>query len=462
MSSDPVLAVSGPTRGAVPGRDGSWPTIASLLAHLELQLRVLHRPSQRAVCRTHLHIPFDSQDVAVSNSDWRFAFRSPNARLRWALGCTDACPVTSIALLQHGDALQPDPQALATIEAWLSRQQTTLDVVAVAGFPQRDAAGHVQVPLRVWLPRLWLTAGEPLGVAVVLDRRGEEGELIAEITNLLHRLQPMLPSEPPQACLSSGGDAPVAAALQRLQDPALAKLVVGVPRRWPTPQSPRAVEQRVVQQQATAWICSFSTQLLGDATPRQVVCASPELLVRTAGEHIETLALAGTLAAGQPVAEHLQREHQLVVDYLGDTLQGIGIEVEVGKRQLREAGPLLHLATPLRGRRPPGLDALTAALHLHPTPALLGLPRPVALATVNELEVEPRGWYGGFAGIVSGSGSGEGEFAVLLRGAEFLGEGWRSWAGAGLVATSTSAEEHAEIRNKHNAIGRMLGLAGVP
>ncbi|MBI5608546.1 MAG: chorismate-binding protein [Deltaproteobacteria bacterium] len=364
-------------------------------------------------------------------------------------------------LLTDGDRLRPDPAQLARVDAWLSGLQAHCDAVAVAGFPQRDAHGQLCVPLRAWLPRLWLTSGEPLAVAVVLDKRSDVDALLDEIRSLLGGLRPALacdarvsgPAEP------VGPPAPVAAALDRLHRPGLDKLVVAAAWQWHAPLRPQAVEARLFAQQTGAWICSFSAALLGRGA-HQVVCASPELLVRTQGEHVATLALAGTLAPDETVADHLVREHQLVVDYLDGALQDLGIDVEIGVRQLREAGPLFHLATPLQGHRPPGLDALVAALHLHPTPALLGLPRAPAALALAELEAEPRGWYGGFAGVVSAAGDGEGEFAVLLRGAEWLDPHWRSWAGAGLVAGSTAADELAEIGHKHQAIGHMFGLAG--
>ncbi len=460
---DPVLAVSGPTPGAVPARDGSWPDLTSLLAHFRLQLGILRRPEQRVVCRTHLQNPFDDGQVTVQDSEWRFAWRAPNGRERWALGCADLCPVSRLNLDVQGERLRPDAGQLASVDAWLSGLQVHCDVVAVAGFPQRDATGQLFVPLRAWLPRLWLTAGEPLAVAVVLDRRSEVEDFLGEIRRLLGGLRPAPHAAPPllQPTEPAPSAAPVAAALERLQRPGLDKLVVAAPRLWDAPLQPQVVESRLFSQQRGAWICSFSAALLG-GRPQGVLCASPELLVRTHGEHLETLALAGTLSPGEPVADHLAREHQLVVDYLDGALQDMGIEVQVGERQLRGAGPLFHLATPLSGHRPPGLDALVAALHLHPTPALLGLPRAAAVAALAELEPEPRGWYGGFAGVVSAAGDGEGEFAVLLRGAEWQNPQWRSWAGAGLVAGSTAAAEVAEIRNKHQAIGHMFGLADSP
>jgi isochorismate synthase EntC len=112
--------------------------------------------------------------------------------------------------------------------------------------------------------------------------------------------------------------------------------------------------------------------------------------------------------------------------------------------------------------RPAHLDALTVALNLHPTPALLGTPRAEALAAVAALESEPRSWFGGFAGVLSATGDGCGELAVLLRGAERCSGGWRTWAGSGLVQASHEADERDEVDRKHRAIAAGLGLEDGP
>lgn len=101
------------------------------------------------------------------------------------------------------------------------------------------------------------------------------------------------------------------------------------------------------------------------------------------------------------------------------------------------------------------MDALTAALTLHPTPALLGVPRQRAL-TLLELTEPARALYGGCVGRLTCDGSGDGEVVVLLRGVAQQGGQWHARAGAGLVPGSVPADESVEIAQKLAAIIQSL------
>lgn len=108
-----------------------------------------------------------------------------------------------------------------------------------------------------------------------------------------------------------------------------------------------------------------------------------------------------------------------------------------------------HLETPFDAAAPAGLDILTAAAVLHPTPALGGVPRGAALDLARAVEGFDRGWYAGGVGWLDGRGGGElavGIRAVLLRGAAAT-----AFAGAGLVAASDPAAEAREIALKLRA-----------
>ena len=66
-----------------------------------------------------------------------------------------------------------------------------------------------------------------------------------------------------------------------------------------------------------------------------------------------------------------------------------------------------HLATEISGTLPEARGLLSVAGLLHPTPAVGGEPREVALALVDEHEGFDRGWYAGPIGWLGADGDGE-------------------------------------------------------
>ena len=87
---------------------------------------------------------------------------------------------------------------------------------------------------------------------------------------------------------------------------------------------------------------------------------------------------------------------------------------------------------------------------LHPTPAVNGAPREVALDLIGRYEGLDRGRYGGPVGWVDAAGNGA--WTVGIRSAELDGHRARLFAGVGVVADSDPAAELAETRAKFEAL----------
>ena len=87
---------------------------------------------------------------------------------------------------------------------------------------------------------------------------------------------------------------------------------------------------------------------------------------------------------------------------------------------------------------------------LHPTPAVGGSPKDVALPLIRALEGIDRGWYAGALGWTDAAE--DGEFCVALRCALVEGATARCYAGDGIVADSDPAEELAETEVKLGAL----------
>jgi menaquinone-specific isochorismate synthase len=193
-----------------------------------------------------------------------------------------------------------------------------------------------------------------------------------------------------------------------------------------------------------------------------MVGATPELLVARFGVHVVSRPLAGTAVAGNGALERLRssakdaREHRLVVDAILECLTQWCDHVDAAPEpEIDEFADVAHLATPVHGTlRTPAPDALAIARALHPTPAVGGSPRDVALRAIAELEPHGRGRYAGPVGWVDARG--DGEWAVALRGAVIDGMHAVLHAGAGIVAGSDPDREWDETEAKLDPMLRAL------
>ena len=109
-----------------------------------------------------------------------------------------------------------------------------------------------------------------------------------------------------------------------------------------------------------------------------------------------------------------------------------------------------HLETKIVAKVPLGLSLLAIVESLHPTPAVCGMPREVALAVLTENEVFDRGWYAGPVGWLDSNG--RGIFVPALRSAVLRNGSWRLFAGAGIVAGSDPVSEWEETEIKFQPV----------
>lgn len=196
--------------------------------------------------------------------------------------------------------------------------------------------------------------------------------------------------------------------------------------------------------------------------------ATPERLVRTVGRSFETVAIAGSAARGQdPVedarfaaallaSEKDREEHGVVVDMLRTSLTPIVEALHVADTPaILPLRHLQHLVTPVSGRLRDEAGLLALAQRLHPTPAVGGAPRDVALALIAEHEGFDRGWYAGPIGWLGADG--DGELMVALRCGLITGTQATLFAGCGIVADSDPTREWEESRLKLRTMTDALG-----
>ena len=195
-----------------------------------------------------------------------------------------------------------------------------------------------------------------------------------------------------------------------------------------------------------------------------MVGASPELLVSRTGDVVRSHPMAGTTPrGGDPTADARlaamllasakdRHEHQLTIDMVHDTLLPFCSYLDAeAEPSVVPVANVQHLATLVEGRlSAPAASVLELVAALHPTPAVCGVPRDLALATIAELEQLDRGRYAGPVGWVDAAGNGR--WAVGLRCAEIERHRARLFAGNGIVADSDPITELAETRAKLQAL----------
>ncbi len=194
-----------------------------------------------------------------------------------------------------------------------------------------------------------------------------------------------------------------------------------------------------------------------------LVGATPELLLRRRGGTVTSRVLAGTIWAGEAPADGLgsallgsakdRREHALAVESLAAALRPLCTELDVpDEPSVLTLHNVTHLASDVAGTLPAGAppSLLELAAAVHPTAAVGGTPRDVAVATIAELERMDRGRYAGPVGWVDAAG--DGELGIALRCAQLDGPVARLVAGCGIVADSDPDTEVREAAAKLVAV----------
>jgi len=203
-----------------------------------------------------------------------------------------------------------------------------------------------------------------------------------------------------------------------------------------------------------------------------IVGASPEMLVRVEGSHIETHPIAGTRRRGatpdedQRLSDELRRnekeraEHVMLVD-LGRN--DLGRVSEIGSVRvpqfmtIERYSHVMHLVSRVEGKLSDEHDRLDALVSCFPAGTLTGAPKIRAMQIIGGLEPTRRGLYGGAVGYLDFAGNLD--FCIAIR-TIVMRDGHASvQAGAGIVADSHPSAEYEETRDKARALLQALAMA---
>jgi anthranilate synthase component I len=203
-----------------------------------------------------------------------------------------------------------------------------------------------------------------------------------------------------------------------------------------------------------------------------LVASSPESLVRTHGNKVETLPIAGTRKRGansqedEALAKELlgdekeRAEHIMLVDLgrndLGRVCKAGSVKVSDLMR-IERYSHVMHIVSTVEGElletKTP-LDALASTL---PMGTASGAPKIRAMEIIDELEPVRRGAYAGAFGYVSVNGAMD--MALTLRTAVITNGKIHLQAGGGVVADSDPEFEFNESMQKLGALRKAVELA---
>jgi len=187
--------------------------------------------------------------------------------------------------------------------------------------------------------------------------------------------------------------------------------------------------------------------------------ATPELLFSLSGNHLDTMALAGTARSEDrevfAVDEKEIREHEYVAQTLVSKLLDLG-SVERLSREILDLGPIVHFLTTIALELHSTLPAEDLLRRLHPTPALGPLPRTgqtldKLLEWRKRLGCPPQ--FGAPFGLWD---DGRFDAIVAIRGIWWNGPDLTLPAGCGIIEASRLVNEWRELRLKREAVKRFL------
>jgi anthranilate synthase component 1 len=209
-----------------------------------------------------------------------------------------------------------------------------------------------------------------------------------------------------------------------------------------------------------------------DFGDHHVIGASPEIMVRLAGDTITLRPIAGTRprgatpeddarAAEQLLADPKERaEHVMLID-LGRN--DVGRVAATGSVRVTETmvierySHVMHIVSNVEGRIAAGLDALDVFEASFPAGTVTGAPKVRAMQIIDELEPVKRGIYSGAVGYLGFNG--DLDVAIAIRTAVLKDGMLHVQAAAGVVADSDPRSEWLETQHKARAILRAADLA---
>lgn len=199
----------------------------------------------------------------------------------------------------------------------------------------------------------------------------------------------------------------------------------------------------------------------------QIVCSSPEILVKVVDGKVTIRPIAGTRPRGATLAEDKRLEEELLADpkeraehlmLLDLGRNDVGRVSKIGSVSVTDSyfverySQVMHIVSNVEGRIDAKYDVIDALSAGFPAGTVSGAPKIRAMEIIDELEKDKRGAYAGAIGYFGADGAMD--TCIVLRTAVVKDGMMHVQAGAGIVHDSNPASEQAECENKAKALFR--------
>lgn len=277
--------------------------------------------------------------------------------------------------------------------------------------------------------------------------------------------RPMMSGAPPAIWSEAASEKAFLAAVQRAKEYIAAGDIyqVNLSRRFEAPvrESPAVLYERLRAANPAPYAAYLD---LGDA---HILSSSPECFLRLRGREVVTRPIKGTRPREADPGELMrsakdQAELLMITDLERNDLGRVCEYGSVHVPELRRVetyATVHHLVATVAGRLREGVSHLECVRACFPGGSITGAPKIRAMEIIDELEPVARGVYCGAIGYFGPDGVSE--FNIAIRTAVVKGGRVYFHAGAGIVADSDPAAEHAEVMAKARGMMEAFRDVGV-
>jgi isochorismate synthase len=192
--------------------------------------------------------------------------------------------------------------------------------------------------------------------------------------------------------------------------------------------------------------------------------ATPEQFLKTNGNSLKTVALAGTQLATNSAAiiwnDKEKIEQQLVTDFIVDSLEDLAKEITISSPYSVKAGNLWHIKTDILAQLKSKKLIKKIILALHPTSAVCGLPKEEAKEFIHQNEGYNREYYSGFLGELNIDfvtfRTLQTDLFVNLRCMKVIKNKAQLFVGCGITKDSIPVDEYMETVNKSMTMKKII------
>ncbi len=201
-------------------------------------------------------------------------------------------------------------------------------------------------------------------------------------------------------------------------------------------------------------------KLMGSSPEAQLVMKEGKAIVhpiagtykRTGDDEADKLATERLLRDAKENAEHV-----MLVDLARNDLSRLCDEVEVAHyRQVQYFSHVIHLVSKVTAEITDATDKIKMIGDTFPAGTLSGAPKYKAMQLIDEIENQPRGFYGGAIGHLDFNG--DFNHAIMIRSILSKDNILSFQAGAGVVADSHPESELQEVENKLAALNKAIEM----